>query len=461
MALEEEKKTAKSYVEYKFWRFWLFLFGLLILSVGIASFLLSNNAVESEGLASYTDYFFVSPFSHNKISQYYFHHQWYYPIIFLFVAILVRLFFFGNPKKKYIKKLEKVKRVVLDFIPFYFDGKDPRNNYIRFGMEKSLRKGFLERTISPGKYVKKVRFLNIFTGDCSPDLVLNLKGSYIKNAFINEDYYMELFRIIEGYVKDNIDTYLNIPLKDYRAIGTDIAKWSNDSIKTFIKIYVPEGKHGSFKWTKKEAIKKFDEEIKKKGKKEKKRFIYELLKNKPQLYFNHINKMVIMSPLAMKEFIASIEKDAQRFLLTNIKLRTDLIYKMNEYKKINYKKMIEIMKFVTFFKLINYFMGLPSGIVTARVEDYTLSRIVDDIEIFEKNTAIRQIKKGINDKLGKFNDTEARAYMIFHHEYFLNSRNSKKIKEIFERFDALVNVDNEEGQEGNEIKSIEIKKEEG
>jgi len=446
MALEEEKKVAKDNASYKLWYFWIIAAILLLISIGVTDLLLNSGKAET----SYLDYFWISPFSDDKISKRYFHNYWWYSIIMLIISLIVRSFYLGNPKRSYIKKLEKMKRFLINFIPFYFDGDDSRNNYIRFGMKDTFINGFLERKISQGKYLKKVDYLSIFTGKFSPDLILNLKTNYIHNAFTSNHYYVDLFKIIEGYITDNIDTYKNVPLQKYWAIGTRSAMYSDDSIESFIETYVPSEKHKSFKYVKDEAKKQFKNLQKniiklehKKKIEQKRNFVRTLLKNKIQKYKNHVNKMVVFSPLAVKEAIEIIEKDANRFLLRNRKLKTSLIYKINQYGNVNYKELVEIMKFVVFYKIINNFMGLPSGIVTARIENYTLSRIIDDIEIFEKNIAIRQIKSFINDKHGKYDDTKAKAYMIFHHEFFLNSLNSQKIKEVFERFDALRTISQE------------------
>ena len=437
MSKEEDKKTAQDYSSHRLLMFWLTLAILLIVSMGVADFILN-------GEGKYSNFLFVSPFDKDSFSQNYFKTHYWFPITAFLISFIVRLFFFGKPNKKYIQKLENIKRKILMFIPFYIDGKDSRNNYIRFGMQSAFKHGFLERKIQQGKYLKKVTFLHIFTGEMSPDLILCLRSNYIPNSFISRERYVEVFKIIEGYVKSNIDTVQNIPLKNYYATGTREAYLSDDSIETFIKIYVSEQKTKSFKYTRKEALSRYKGlllNINKKSQKSqnnlKKKYLELLTFGELQRYENHLQKMVILSPLAIKEYIAIIEQEAIRFLIRHKQLKTSIITKLNEHGRVEDKYFIEIVKFVEFYKTINYFLGLPSGIVTARIEDYTISRIIDDIELFEKNTTIRQIKPFINDKKGKYNDTIARSYMIFHHELMNNSINSEIIKKFETKFDAL------------------------
>ncbi len=444
MSKEEEKKTARDYTNHKLMTFWLTIVIMLVLSVGLVDFVLN-------GKGKYGAFFYVNPFSKDSFSQHYFKTYYWFPAIALFVTFIMRVFFFGNTKRKYIKALENTKRKLLMILPFYIDGKDSRNNYIRFGMQTSFKHGFLERKIQQGHYLEKVKHLHIFTGKMSPDYILCLRSDYIPNAFLSRERYVEMFKIIEGYVKKNIDTVQNIPLKNYSALGSNQAYLTEDSIKTFIKIHVPEQKVKAFKYGKNEAKGRFDgllSNLKQKPKsshrKYKKKFLEMLTNGDLQKYNNHVRKMVILSPLAIKEYIEMTEKEAVRFLTRHKKLRTSTITKLNEYGKVDEKYFIEIVKFVTFYKTINYFLGLPSGIVTARIEDYTISRIIDDIELFEKSTTIRQIKPYINDKKGKYNDTIARAYMIFHHELMNNSQNSDIIKKFESKFDALKDmIDND------------------
>jgi len=447
VAVEEEKKVAQDNASHKLWFFWIVVAILLLSSIGVTDLFLNGGKTDT----SYMDYFAISPFSNDKISQKYYHEYWWYSILMLFISLLVRFFYLGNPKRNYIKKLEKIKRFLLDFIPLYIDGSDSRNNYIRFGMRDSFKNGFLERKISQGKYLKKVSYLKIFTGKYSPDHILNLKTNYINNAFVSNHYYIDLFKIIEGYITGNIDTWKNVPLKKYWAIGTNATMYTDDSIDTFIETYVPSESHKSYQFSQYEAKQKFISlkksiaKLENKEKiKEKRTFVKILLKNKIQKYKNHVNKMVVFSPLAVKEAIEMIVGDAKRFLDRNIELHTSLINKISPYGKVTNTELLEIFKFVIFYKIINNFMGLPSGIVTARIENYTLSRIIDDLEIFEKNIAVRQIKSSINDKKGKYDDTKAKAYMVFHHEFFLNSLNSQKLKDILERFDALRTISQED-----------------
>ena len=443
---EEEKKTVEDATKYKLLYFWGIILAFLLMSMGINDFILNE-----DGQGSYLDYMFVSPFSDDEVSKNFFHKNWPYTVFMLLVTITMRFFFFGNPKKKYIQKLENIKRAVLEYVPFYFDGKDTRNNYIRFGMQTAFKNGFLERKISQGQYLKQVKYLNIFTGSNSPDIILNLKTNYITDSFLSYDRYVEVFKIIEGYIGGNIDIVKDVPFKKYWAIGTNEPMYSDESILTFIKVHIPKEKSKRFPYTKKEAtvkckalIKKIKDLDEKEQIEYKKKFILHITNKKTQTYKNHVFKMVVFSPLAVKEAVEIIEKEARRFLLKHKKLRTALMDKINEYGEIDEEKFIEILKFLSFYKIINLFMGLPSGIVTARVEDYTLSRIIDDVELFEKSRTIRQIKPMINDKRGKYDDTEARAYMIFHHEFFLNSLNAHPIKKIFDKFDALRTISLEE-----------------
>ncbi len=443
MAKEEEAKTAKAHSDYKLITFWITIAVMLALSMGLINFLL-------DAKGKYGEYFYINPFAHNAFSRHYLRTYYWFPITTLIITFITRAFFFGNPKKKYISKLENIKRKILMFIPLYIDGEDSRNNYIRFGMEKSFKYGFLERRIQQGHYLEKVRHLSIFIRKMSPDHILNLRSDYIPNTFISRTRYVEIFKIIEGYLKKNIDAVQNIHLQEYSAIGTKKAYLTNASIREFIKQQVSSTKVKSYKYTKKEAQVKFEKlltEIKKQPKKAqqklKKEFLMKLTNGKLQNYNNFINKMVIFSPLALKEYIALIESEGIRFLKQHTQLKTSLLKKINEYSEIDEKYFIEILKFVTFYKIINYFLGLPSGIVTARIEDYTLSRIIDDIELFEKNTAIRQIKPYINDKRGKYDDTNARAYMIFHHEFMNNSKYCQVLKTLETRFDALKDITND------------------
>lgn len=439
---EEQKKVASSFSKHRLFMFWFIAVVFMMISMSVTNVLFTADGREG----SYFDYLFISPTSNSEISINYYENNYLFSAFALLVAVVLRLFFFGKIKRSYIAKLEKIKRILSNFIPlFYINGKDSRNNFIRFGMQEAFKHGFLERKIEQGNYLDKVDLLGIFVGNYSPDSILSLRSSYIKESFINNHDYFEVFRIIEGYLKKNIDAVQNIPLSKYWAIGTSNSGYSNDSVKSFIKNVVPSEKNKTFLFTKSEAeanYKKLMPPSNKLSKKEErainKDFIKQLTKGKTAPYDNFVYKMVVFSPLAIKEALQEIDQDARRFLKQRMRLGQTLKENILEFdSSIKTDNFIEIIKFLSFYKIINYFMGLPSGIVTARIENYSLSRILDDIDIFEKNITIRQIKPFINDKKGKYDDTFARAYMIFHHEYMHRSKNNNHIKSIFERFDGL------------------------
>lgn len=430
-------------------------FSTLLISVGTVDVLLN-------GEGDYGDYLWFNPFdtANNAKNRYYYENYMYIPVTTSIVSLMIWLFHFGNPKRWYIKKLEKAKQTIIKFVPFYFDGYDERNLYIRFGFKFSLMNNFLKRKVHQKNYLKKVSYLGIFIEDLSPHKIFEVQVSAgtkkkppkminlkINKKFTNENMFFELFKIIEGYLVSNVDIIKNIPLKDYRAIGTEKAIFTKESAKYFVKQNIEEKKE-------KKALKDFEQLFDKKNqkkikeedfKKEFKKIIKKYAGSKGLLYYrNNIKKMVVFSPVAIKEMMDRVYIDSKRYY-SQIKLfRSKTYEKIMEYGEINEEKMLSLISFVYFYKIINLFMGLPSGIITARLKDYDMKRILDDIDHFEASRGIRQIKAGENDRRGKYNDIFARGFMIFYHEYTNNSFNKNLLSSIFNNFDPLRNIGNED-----------------
>jgi len=429
--------------------FSIFIFlSAFVMAMGIVDFILDGNG-------DYGDYFWFDPFSKNDAkSIYYFNNYLALPIIMFSISVVMWIFHFGNPKKKYIQTLESIKQSIISFVPFYFDGHDDRNLYIRFGFKYSVENNFLKRKVHQKEYLKKVSHLTQFIGDYSPHKIFEVNTGNSKNKktfdlkissrFTNELMFLELFKIVEGYLVSNIDIFMNITLRKYTAIGNSNPKFTKESFKFFSHHNYGEEKAKKFN---KELEELFLELEKKKitEKEFRKKALRTVRKysgtNGITLYENSIHKMVLFSPCAIKEAVDNIYLDSKRYF-NQIKLFENKVYeRIMEYGKIDEHKLLSYMSFVYFYKLINNFMGLPSGIVSARLKDYDLQRIIDDIDHFSESRSVRQVVYNQNDKKGKYDDTFARSFMIFYHEYNNNSFNNSVLSEIFANFDPLRNVD--------------------
>lgn len=446
---EDVKKTIEGNESQKKIMFFFLLASLLIMSLGTLDLFVEQK--------SYFTYMKVSPFSDAKLDKEYFSEYPFIPIGMFFISLLVWFFHFGNDKRAILVRLEKGKRTLFSFFPFLFDGKDSRNSFIRFGMEHAIINGFLERKINQEDYIKKVRHLNMFVNRLSPFELFTTsiskkakRTSFIQNSFISNDRYIELFRIIEGYLSSNIDVVMNIKLEDYRAIGTLRPMYTKESIVNLINNYVPSETNVNWHVTRGQAKEKMElmyKDFKKKGidKKAQRAKIDALIKSFSkkdgmQIYKNATRRMIVFSPVAIKEMIITAERDAERYY-KNINLFSAKAYeKIHELRALNKDDMLETMKFLVFYKIISNFMGLPSGLVTARIQNYDLKRVVDDVGHFENSLSIRQVKKNINDIRGRYDDTFARGYMVFHHEFFLNSINSKSMQNLFDNFNPLTTI---------------------
>lgn len=369
-------------------------------------------------------------------------------IAFMFTTtIIIYLFHFGNTKKAYIKKLEKARQKILHFFPIPVHATDERNLYIRFGLKYSLYNNFLKRKVHLENYLKRVDFLNIFADKFSPHLLFCYKArnSTIKldigQYFLDENYFIDMFKIIEGYLKDNIDESLQVPLNEYRSIGGYKSAFTKKSVYYFIQNSISDKKI-------EKALKKDFNELYKNNKddaiKNKQAIIKIITKHLGQKgldsYKVDVSKMVIFSPLAIHELLEKIYTDS-RIYYNKIKLfKTNAYIDMQSYGTYSESKLFEALMFCFFYKIMNNFIGLPSGLITARIKDWDLSRILDDFEHFEASCGIRQIKKFNNDKKSKYDDTFARTFMIFYHDYMYNSKHKDEIKKILLKFDPLLPV---------------------
>lgn len=441
---EEVKKTIKANQNHRLFMFWFIFLMSIIMSFAIVQMI--------TGSESYFEYFFVNPFDGSEKGQKYISENPIFIGVMIFMSINFYLFHFGNPKKGYIKKIDKMRIKSLDYIPFYFSGSDERNMYIKYGFEEALKHGFLERKIFNYDYLPKVSHLSVFTQEFSPDVIMFHKRDkrykfQTKDVFTSDEVYIELFRIIEKMLTNNTSAIINVDIKAYRAIGTDVDKFSKNSLIQFSNDYIP--KEDNKTWSRNREQFKRDIEsmfsLFKKNKSSKKQiekkiisYLTKLNKEKGVVsYSNFLRKMVIFSPLALRQMIEIVYNDAVRYYEEIATYRTSVYYAIHSmgYQKID--EFFEILKFLVFYKVVSNFMGLPSGIITARMSDYNWKRIVDDIEHFEASQAIRQIKSQINDEKGRYNDIVPRNYMIFHHEFFKNSKHSHEIQELFERFNPL------------------------
>lgn len=409
-----------------------------------------------KGEGTYFQYMWFNPLRGTATDKYYFTKYFYLPIGMFVISAIIWLFNFGNPKRKYIKTLEKLKQKILLVIPFYFNGSDSINLYLRFGLKYSLENNFLKRKINQKDYLKKVKFLELFKGSLSPDKIFIIKNSNnkinlnIASRFLTKNDFFDLFKIIEGYMISNRDLAKNISLDKFSAIGSFGAVYSKESYEYFIHNYVSDTKVS--KQIKNDFELLFEEKFNKKIQLKQfqlKQFQLKFLKiienrvglKGEKLYKSSLKKMVLFSPLAISEFLNIIYLDSKRYLQTIKTLDSKVYNEMNEYGKLNETKLLQLIVFVYFYKIINFYMGLPSGIITARLKDYDFQRVIDDIEHFEKSQGIRQVKNNNNDNNSKYNDIFARGFMVFYHNYTLNSRNAENIKRKLEVFNPLRNVD--------------------
>lgn len=388
---------------------------------------------------------FVNPFTNFEYLQ----NNWYVILGMFLSTILIYLFHFGNTKRKYLQKLETIKQKFFNFLPFWITGNDERNLYFRFGFEHSLKNSFLMRKVSRKDYLEKVSFLSHFVGDLSPHNFFRVgdKVLDISKYFHNDKDYFDLFKIIEGYLSKNIDIFQNTPLKDYQSIGTYNPKFTKESFSYFLK---------NCKVQDEKILKRCETKFKEINankvytKKQKQLKIKALIEKElgGETAFNDykisIYKMVVFSPKALQEFLEKIYIETKEFYTKNQLLQGKCFKNMRAFGVLDNDKvetLYEYMVFCYFFKIINYFMGLPSGIITARIKDYSFARVVDDFEHFENSRGIRLIKKRKNDKDSKFNDTFAHIFMILFHEYKMNSKHREDLEVLLTKFNPLLSFE--------------------
>ncbi|KAB7891291.1 hypothetical protein [Poseidonibacter ostreae] len=357
-------------------------------------------------------------------------------------TIIIYLFHFGKMKRNYVKRLEKIKQGLFNLFPFYFTGKDERNLYFRFGLKESLVENFVERKIHRQDYLKKVSFLSVFIEEQSPHALFQFKNGSadVSKYFNNENDYLDVFKIIEGYLIDNknIDIFQNfLDLKDFKAIGSFSPRYTKESVKYFLNSC------GGEKTWKKFAPIFDDKNLSQKDKsiEIKKNITAEFGAKGFNNYKTDVSKMVVFSSKALHTFLEKIYNDSKSYYYKIKLFKTKAYSEMMSYGDIDEEKLFTTLVFCHFFKVINLFMGLPSGVVTARIEDYHLARILDDFEHFENSIGIREIKRKINDKNSKFDDTFPRSFMIFYHDYYANSKNRELLSNVFSKFDPLVSLD--------------------
>jgi len=407
-------------------KLFIFLFAL-VFAIGMADYIFTT---ETE--TDYLSWFFLKPNSDNW-NMYYREYKE-IPIIFSIITLVIFLFHFIPYKWKITSYLEKIKQFTLNFIPLYFSGNDKRNIYIRFGFSTAIKNNFLERKVSHGNYLTK-KPLSIFTGEYSPNKIFSYKNNIleIEKFFLSQNDFLELFMIIEGYLSNLIEVTEEISFHDFFAFGRSKHFKNEKAIKIFIKKVERDKKKRTLLVEQLEDLDIDDvQEIKE--------FIESFSDIKT--FKKTLKRMVVFSPLALKGFLERVYIDSTRYY-KNIKKFDSNVYiaMLDSYPNLDEKKIIEITVFLHFYKIINLYMGLPSGIITARAEDYSFKRIVDDFEHFSNSLGIRQIKKGVNDALGEYDDRFARAFMIFYHEYTRNSQYSNIIKTSIQKFNPIMGFD--------------------
>lgn len=387
---------------------------------------------------------FINPFEADYLKK-----NWWVTLILFVLTVVLYLFHFGNGKRIYIKRLEFLKQKIFNFFNFYIDGNDERNLYLRFGLKDSLMNGFLLRCVRKKDYLKKAK-LNIFSNKYHPNdfFKFNVNGKIksidFKKYFHSENDYIELFQIIEGYLKNNIDVKQNISLKNYLSFNSINPAFTIESFDFYLNLSKIQNKK-ILKNAREDFIKILETAPKNEKKQQLESLIRKYFKDEGfKDYTIAVKQMVSFSVKALQEFLNFLYVDVLNFYTKCRVLENKAYQNLITYHRIDNEeldKLLEYMVFCYFFKIINQFMGLPSGIVTARIKDYSFARVIDDLEHFENSRGIRLIKKQENDQFSKFDDTFARAFMILYHEYKYNSINKDKVQLYIQKFNPLLSVD--------------------
>jgi len=405
----------------------------IVTGISVGAYMLVEMFVFKNAKSNFFNYLFINPFSKDSraFAINYFEKQYYVPLSLFIISILNYLFWFGKPSSKLIQKLEYIKRKVFEFLPLLMTGQDERNQYIRFGLEKAFMKAFLEREVVQKSYLERVSFLNIFVEEYSPTSIFH---NDVKGLF-KDDGFIDLFQIIEGYLKKVVEVVSDIELKDFEAMHNQ-SIYNDASFVFFLKNdYAKKDPKRASKILHNIYLKNNDKTSS---------MIKKILRvNKiEQEYKAAMEQKVYFSPKAVYQMVSIATSEMVRFLERSKKLKTSAFLEAESILgEVDITEIATIYELITFYKIISLYMGFPSAIVTARMDLYKYRRVIDDIEHYEKIGVVKIIDEDVNGKNTIHDDTFARAYMILHHELNKRSKYKTDIINLMTKFDAVEGKD--------------------
>lgn len=309
---------------------------------------------------------------------------------FFILTLLLYFFYFGKRSGGGLQAdiVTFLQKSIID--PFFKEnviGESGMDYFGSFGSKERVYEGLLYRRLYKDDKIKRAKTLRFFTGDIAPDALFDFKGergkSLVVEGFFKEGQYHDLFHIIEGYLFENITeaSLCDVPLDRYKA---------------------------------------FDDNTRK----------------------------VKISRRALKEYMQMHEL-ALEGIMAHQKEMVGLFEELEEHGEFglfdeNNERFYLYVRFFVFYKFMNNFVGIPAGIVTSRIEDYDLRRIIDFEETAMAQKMTISLKK-INDgsQKSKVDDRMSRAFFVLMQYLYHDSSWREQFEDIAETIDPLSTISSE------------------
>lgn len=323
---------------------------------------------------------------------------WYLGPTFFLITILVYLFYFGKRSKGGLTAdmMTFLQNTVIKGFFGISQGETGMNYFGSFGSKERVMEGLIYKRLKKVDGLIRAKTLRFFAGEYSPDVILDQKGkndltTYVKRYF-KKGKYIDLFQIIEGYLFENIspDNVCDEPLNEFKS---------------------------------------FDDNTRK----------------------------VKVSRRALKDYIALHIEIVERIFDYGAD-SLELFSTMEEHGEIGLfdnrrEDFIAYSAFYAFYRYMNFYVGIPAGIVTARLEDYELRRIIDIEETVMRQKMTISLKK-INDgsSKSKVDDRLPRAFFIFWQYVYNDSSERERFEDLNDTLDPLSQSTSEKlGQKLNRL----------
>jgi len=341
------------------------------------------------------------------------------------------MFFDINMDESYLKKL----------------GADKGNFFKNFNNKFFKQKMIVEDGYKRNKYLK---FLKTIPAVLSGDGKYYKSFYHIKQCFVNDQEFLDLFLIIEGYIAPNHKPYL---------FDKYIGKLSREEYKNYKSFNLKDEVTLSL-----DAIKYFlNDETEKYEKLLKKRMI--VGRSVMAIYLNKQKKLLQKDASRVTRMLFGINNE-QLALRYNVDEVNELKDKMFEAIRNNdletwwelfKERMLDVFigffRFVLLREIFRRYMNIPSGTMVVKIDDYTLRNIIDN---YDMNSFIA-IHKNKNDGQSKSFENDILTNIFFLTYWMYNYKYQEE--SIQEKIDKIWNnlVDISDDDELDKMKDELIK----